>query len=272
MTVKRLFVDGPYGQLHCRVAAGASASGRPVMCLHMSPKSSWLFSDVLAPLSQQRFALAMDYPGHGESNVPPAQPHITIEDYARCVWSAIDELCPGPVHFIGSHTGAMVAVEAAYQRPQDTLGIVSHSAPLFTADETAAFEKRYGPIPLDEAGTRFDLLWRRVIEHRGPGMPLELCAASFAENLRSGEAYEWGHRAAFAYADDYPTRLASLAQPILLLNVNDDMREHSRRADALMRNGRRVEKPAWGHGFFSVHAAEVATLCNTFFNEVEDTT
>ncbi|MFK8013859.1 MAG: alpha/beta hydrolase [Gammaproteobacteria bacterium] len=269
MKPTRTFVDGPYGQLHCRLASSTTTDARPVVCLHMSPKSSWLFADLLGPLSEQRTALAVDYPGHGESDLPPAQPHVTIEDYARCVWHAVDALCPGPVHFIGSHTGAMVAVEAATQRPGQTLGIVSHSAPILTPDETQTFADLYAPIPLDEKGTRFDELWKRVLKHRGPDMSLPLCAESFAENLRSGDAYEWGHRAAFAYAATYQTRLASLDHTIMLLNVNDDMREHTRRADSLLRNGRRVERMAWGHGFFSVHAGDVASLCNDFFREVE---
>lgn len=269
MTVRRTFIDGPYGQLHCRLARTTTTTTQPVVCLHMSPKSSWLFADLLGPLSAQRTALAVDYPGHGESDLPPADPPVTIEDYARCVWAAVDALCPGPVHFLGSHTGAMVAVEAAHQRPGDTLGIVSHSAPVLTPAEAEALAKLYAPLPLDTAGTRFDLLWRRVIKHRGPDMPLTLCAQSFAENLRSGEAYEWGHRAAFAYAATYQERLASLDHAILLLNVNDDLREHSRRADALMKNGRRVEKADWGHGFLSVHAAAVAALCDEFFSAVE---
>ena len=270
-TVKRTFVDGKFGQLHCRIAHNNSSAARPVVCLHMSPKSSWLFADLLGPLSAKRTALAPDYPGHGESALPPADPHVTLEDYAREVWTTIDALLDTPVHLVGSHTGAMVAVEAAHQRPNDVVSIVSHSAPILTDEEAAQFEKRYGPIPLDDAGTRFKILWERVHHHRGPNMPLTLCAESFAENLRAGDAYEWGHRAAFAYAATYRERLAQTTQPILLLNPNDDMHEHSKRADALMQNGQRLDKLDWGHGFFSVHAQETADLINDFCNRAERT-
>ena len=38
----------------------------------------------------------------------------------------------------------------------------------------------------------------------------EMAAASFAENLRAGDDYEWGHRAAFAYAPTYNQRVSRL--------------------------------------------------------------
>ncbi|MEO1575187.1 MAG: alpha/beta fold hydrolase [Pseudomonadota bacterium] len=274
MTVWRQFIDGPYGQLHVRTARAASNHGddttrAPLMCLHMSPKSSWQYIDLLPEIARHRDAVAPDYPGHGESDLPPPEPHVQLEDYARCMWTVADALGGGPLHLLGSHTGAMVAVEMAHQRPGDVLGIVSQSAPVMTDEEIAAFSDAYAPIPLDEAGTRFTRLWARVLEHRGPNMPLTLCAESFAENLRSGDAYEWGHRAAFDYAPRYRDRLTSIATPILVLNVNDDLCEHSRRADALMQHGQRLELPEWGHGFLSVHADDTAHIIERFCREVE---
>lgn len=267
--VRRGFVDGPLGQLHLRSAAPAAPVRDPLVCLHMSPKSSWMFRDILPHLALERMALAPDYPGHGESDLPPADPPVTIGDFARSVWAVIDAHTDGPVHLLGSHTGAMVAVEAATQRPQRVRSIVSLSAPVFTPDEIAAFRAAYAPIPLDEAGTRFTTLWARVLEHRGPGMPLTLCAESFAENLRAGDAYEWGHRAAFDYAPLYPERLRGIRAPVLVINAGDDLHDHTLRADALLHDGRRIERPDWAHGYLSVHAREAADLVTRFCNDAE---
>lgn len=269
-SVRRHFVDGPFGQLHVRTfRAKINTDGRPLMCLHMSPKSSWQYQDLLPEVAVSRDGIAPDYPGHGESDLPPATPAVTIEDYARCMWAVADMLGAAPMHLLGSHTGAMVAVEMAYQRPADVLSIVSQSAPVMTDEEIERFSDVYAPIPLDTAGTRFAKLWQRVIEHRGPDMPLALCAESFAENLRSGDAYEWGHRAAFDYAPRYRQRLGDIDVPVLVLNVNDDLSEHSRRADALLKRGQRLEKPAWGHGFLSVHAKETAAIIDAFCQQCE---
>lgn len=265
--VKRCFVDGPYGQVHCRVAAARDRQLAPVVCLHMSPKSSRSFNQVLPFLANRRLALAPDNPGHGESDLPPTEPPVTIEDYARSAWAAIDALCDPPVHLLGHHTGAMVAAEAAAQREGDVLSIVSFSAPLYTAEEQAALDEAFQPIPIDETGTRFQLMWQRVIDHRGPGMTLEMAAESFAENLRAGDHYEWGHRAAFAYAPTYRKRLGELDQPILVINPADDCFEPSQRADAIMKNGRRIDVPNWGHGLFSAYPRRVATLVLEFLEE-----
>ena len=112
-TVRRAFVDGRYGQIHTRVVVPEQAHKPPVVCLHMSPKSGRSFADVLPWLAKDRVALAPDYPGHGESDPPPAEPHVSIADFAASTWTVIDALGSEPVHLVGYHTGAMVAVEAS---------------------------------------------------------------------------------------------------------------------------------------------------------------
>ena len=153
------------------------------------------------------------------------------------------------VHLLGYHTGSMVAVEATEQRPDRVLSIVSISAPLFTDEESQQLDARFAPIPIDENGTRFTRMWERVLQHQGPGSTLQMAAASFAENLRAGDNYEWGHRAAFAYAAKYRQRIQNIQQPMLVLNPKDDCYEQSKRADPLMRHGTRRDFPQWGPQF-----------------------
>jgi len=268
-TVKRTFIDGKYGQIHCRVAGkridepAGDALGT-IVCLHMSPKSGRSYADLLPHLAGDYIVLAPDYPGYGESDAPPSEPHVSIEDYAESVWQVIDQLGRAPIHFVGYHTGSLVAIEAASQRPESTGCVVSISAPLFTDEELAQAKDTYSLIPLDEEGTRFKIMWERVLHHRGPGMTLEMSAASFAENLRGGEEYEAGHHAAFAYIPSYRNKIADLDVPILVLNPNDDCCEQTRRVDALLRNGKRLDLPEWGHGFLQIHPEETAGLILEF--------
>ncbi len=267
--IRRTFVDGPFGQIHCRLAIPQHAPRAPVVCLHMSPKSGQSYHDVLPWLADGRVALAPDYPGHGESDAPPPDPHVTIEDFAACTWAVVDAVGGGPVHLVGYHTGSMVAAECASQRPDDVLSVVSISAPIFTTEEQVALAEAYSPIPIDEAGTRFRTMWERVLQHRGPGMTLQMAAASFAENLRAGDDYEWGHRAAFAYAETYKQALGGLEHPILVLNPDDDCHEQSRRADDIMKNGERLECPQWGHGFLHAYPADAARVILDFLTRTE---
>ena len=268
-TVRRVYVDGRYGQIHCRLAVPEEAPKAPIVCLHMSPKSGRSYRQILPHLADARVAVATDYPGHGESDPPPAEPHVTIADFAESVFNVVDAIGGGPIHLVGYHTGAMVAVEAAVLRPDDVLSITSISAPVLTESEVEQLSEAFQPIPIDEAGTRFRINWERVLKHRGPGMTLQMAAESFAENLRAGDDYEWGHRAAFAYAAEYNRKLAEIEQPNFVMNPADDMFEQSPRADAMMKNGRRKDYPQWAHGFLNAYPAEAAAEILAFINEVE---
>ncbi len=264
--VERTFVAGRYGQIHCRVA-DAQHARQTIICLHMSPKSGRSFHQLMPYLATRYRVLAPDYPGYGESDAPPPQPPVTVQDYADAVWQVADAVGVGPVHFVGYHTGSMVAVEAAMQRGDAVRSVINISAPLFNREELQTLDATYSPLPLDEAGTRFKALWERVIAHRGPGMTLAMAAESFAENLRGGEHYEWGHRAAFAYAPRYAQQLAKLQLPVLVLNPRDDCWEVSARADPLLRNGHREDLPAWGHGFLQAWPAQAAQKMLSFIDQ-----
>lgn len=269
-TLRKSYTDGKFGQLHCRGVYPTDASKPPVVCLHMSPKSGRAFHDLLPCLAEDRAAIAPDYPGHGESDLPPADPHVTLEDFTETTWQVIDDrLGDGPVHLVGHHTGSMVAIEAARQRPDRVLGIVTIAAPVFTTEELATMVDYFKPIPIDEEGTRFRVMWERILYHRGPGMTLQMAADSMAENLRAGDAYEWGHEAAFAYAPKFVENLANTPQPILVMNPKDDTFEHTQRIDPHLKNGRRVDYPDWGHGFLNAYPEAVAREMLDFITEAD---
>lgn len=264
------YTDTPAGQLHCRGVYPDDATRPAIVCLHQSPKSGRDYHDLLPELAKNRAAIAPDYPGHGESYLPPADPAVTIEDFARAVWAVVeDRIGDQPVHLVGHHTGSMVTVEATRQRPDRVLSLVNIAAPKFTDEEIAAFEDYFRPIPIDEAGNRFRIMWERVIKHRGPGMTLPMCAASFAENLRAGDLYECGHEAAFAYARRYVENLAAIEQPVVVMNPKDDTFDATQRIDEHLRNGRRVDYLDWGTGLLAVQAEAVAVEILRFIGEVE---
>ena len=268
--IRKSYTDGTHGQLHCRGIYPEAATKTPVVCLHMSPKSGRIYHELLPHLAHDRPAIAPDYPGHGESCLPPAEPHVTVADYAEATWQVIDDrLGDQPVHLVGHHTGSMVAIEATRQQPDRVVGIVNIAAPVFTDDELAAMVNFFEPIPIDEAGTRFRVMWERILHFRGPGMTLAMAADSMAENLRAGDFYEWGHEAAFAYAPDYVKHLAQTDKPILVMNPKDDTFEATQRIDPHLKNGRRIDYPDWGHGFLNAYPDAVAREMLGFFAEIE---
>lgn len=247
--IRRAFVDADYGQMHYRIA-GESSDRSTLLCLHQSPKSSREFIEFMKAASNDRLVIAIDSPGHGESDVPPQK--MGIEGYARSIWSALEALDLGKVDILGHHTGAKVAAEMAYQKPEKVGGIVMVSALVLTPEERENFKNEFKPIPLDDAGTRFKAIWAKAIQHRGPGVTLEQLAFSTAENLRAGEAYEWGHEAAFNYTDDFAERIGKLPHRITVLNPKDMLFEYTPRVGKLLQNGEVIDHPEWGFGFLDV--------------------
>lgn len=244
--IRRSFIDADYGQMHYRTAGKASAHNT-LLCLHQSPKSSREFIRFMDIASQDRLVIAIDSPGHGESDVPSGP--MGIEGYARSIWSAIDRLNLGTVDLFGHHTGAKVATEMAFQRPNDVGGIVMVSALVLSIEERDNFKSMFQPIPLDENGTRFRHMWDQSLKYRGPNVTLEMLAASMAENMRAGEAYEWGHQAAFDYNVFFADRIGTLDQRITVLNPADMLFEYTPRVGPLLKNGKVIDYPKWGAGF-----------------------
>lgn len=249
------------------LGAHTRASGlRPLVCLHQSPKSGREFSDFMTCAAQDRLVIAPDYPGYGESDLPPEQPAVRIEDYARSVWQALDVLGVDEVDLFGNHTGGAVAVEMAYQKPSRVGNIAMISASILNAQEVHDFDRFFQAIELDEKGSRFIEMWRRVTHYASADMSYEMMAISFAEGLRGGEAYEWGHRAAFAYNHTFIERISQLNHPIVILNPADLLFEFTKRASPLLNNGRVLDLPNWGASVLYTHPRDVYRVLaeNTF--------
>ena len=254
---KRQFIDGEYGQIHLRMATPEHPTEPPLYCLHMSPKSGRQFEAFMRAASDDRIVVASDYPGYGESDHPPAEPHVTVADYARSVWQVADALGHTKIDIFGHHTGSKVAAEMTYQAPERVNKIVMVSAAMLTDEERAEFNAFFSPIPLDEEGSRFKIMWERINHFKGPGMTLEMMAESMAENLRGGENYEWGHRAAFSYGTRFDDIVRTLPHRITILNPKDELFEHTKRAQPLLRNGVIIDHPEWGHGLLDVFTEDV---------------
>jgi len=261
MTIRKAYVDGGYGQIHLRVAEAREDTGKPALiCLHQSPKCGLEFATFMAEASRDRMVIAPDYPGYGMSDAAPSEAATTVPMYAREMWSLMDALELNTVDLFGNHTGAKVAAEMAMQRGDRVHAIAMISAAILTDEEREMFKDMFTPIPLDEAHTRFKISWERILERQGPGQTLEMMDRSIYMNMMGGEAYEWGHVAAFAWGKPFDEALTKLPHRITLLNPIDDLTECTRRAVPLLRNGEVIECPQWGYGFMDVSPKDVADL------------
>lgn len=80
-----------------------------------------------------RNVLALDLPGHGRTQGPPA---ATIPEMADWVYSAVDALDIGKVSLVGHSMGSLVTLEAAARHPDRTsrLALLGSAVPMAVAE------------------------------------------------------------------------------------------------------------------------------------------
>lgn len=264
----RTYVDGPFGQMHVRMARRARCSKPALVCFHMSPMSGRIYERFIDAVGRERTAAAIDTPGFGMSDPPTALP--SIGDYSRAMAAAIQALDLGQsVDLMGYHTGSMIAADLAADRPGLVRRLVLVSAPIFTDAERAEMRRLYQPVPPSLDGTHLVQRWRGFVHHNlGRGLSLEDVADMFPDGLLGRNRAWWGHHAAFSFAPDM--RLPEVRQPVLLISPGDDLASYSRRAPPLMSNGRLVELPGWGHGFLDGFTGDAAKLVQSFLDAPDD--
>ena len=258
--VRRSYVDGRYGQMHLRIAGADGHARRALLCFHLSPVSGAIYEQFLAEMGRDRRAVAPDTPGYGASDPPSSPPEIS--DYAAAMGDVMDALGIVEADVLGYHTGSKIALELALQRPQAIRHLVLIAAPVYTDAELAQMRREFAPMALREDGAHLVDYWQALLQWRGPGQTLEMIMRHYPDHMRGGAQRHWGHRAAFNYS--YPDALPRAAQPILLLNMADDLVQYTPRALPLMQRGQLLDRPDWGHGFLDLHTAEFARLVREF--------
>ncbi len=123
------YVDFEGAQLAVR-SFGSLGSATPVLLLHPAPGSSRLYEAAMMAIGAQLPVLALDLPGHGESDPLPLNPqdHAT---WMRAVCHVLDHLGVKQVHLWGHQGGAALACAMAVQCPERVTS-VTLDAPLWT--------------------------------------------------------------------------------------------------------------------------------------------
>jgi pimeloyl-ACP methyl ester carboxylesterase len=266
--VKRVFVDGEWGQVHGRIAMPSGrATKPPIVCLHQTPLSSRMFASILGDLAVDRVAIAIDTPGYGESDAPPRPPEIA--DYARVLVEAarsIHGLKPGaPFDVLGYHTGTIMGVAMALQEPAAVRRLVLSSMPIFDPARRAELLKGFVPDPIAEDGSHILQPWKSGIAGRGPGQTLEMTHRNYTEKLRADpDKSYWALQALARYPIE--ESLPMVKQPILILQSKDTLYDHPALAKALQPRVRIVERVDLGNGLFDVDPQGLAAAILAFLN------
>ena len=258
----RAYAKGRHGQIHYRRAGGEGAR-RPLLLLHSTPGSGYLYDRFLAEMGRDRSVIAPDFPGFGMSDPTPEAPGIS--GYAAAILDLEAALGLGLCDVMGYHAGGVVAVDMARQQPHVVRKIILISAPVFTEQERGELNTRFSVRPPDERAKAMEKSWPAFKTDFWKMGPDQMRTWNiFLDGQKNPETASWGLRAAINY--DLAGVLPTIPHPILVLNPADDLAKYTPRAAPLLKNGRIHDLPDWTHGMLDAKTAELASLVRGFLD------
>jgi pimeloyl-ACP methyl ester carboxylesterase len=260
--VRRAYAPGPHGQIHYRIA-GPEGTRSPLLLLHSTPGSSYLFDSFLAEMGRDRTVIAPDLPGFGMSDAPAEAPGIA--GYAAAMLEMEATLGLGVFDIMGYHSGGLVAVEMARELSNGVRKIVMISAPVFTEQERTDLNARFNVRSPDERAKAMEKSWPifKTDFWKMADDPVRTWNI-FLDIQKNPQTTSWGLRGAINY--DLAGVLPTLSQPILILNPKDDLAAYTPRAAEFLKNGRIHDLPEWTHGMLDTKTGEVAAMVRDFLD------
>ena len=110
----------------------------PILFLHGvgSDKSVW--HPQLDHFGKSRLAVAIDYPGYGESEFNPG---ATRDDFARAAWAALDAMHIDQAHICGLSLGGVVAIAMHHLAPHRCSSLILADTFAVHPDGRAIYER-----------------------------------------------------------------------------------------------------------------------------------
>ena len=244
--VQRQYVNGPYGQIHVRIARPASRAAErhpPLVCFHYTPGSSRMYAELMPHLATDRVVIAVDTPGYGGSDAPATQP--TLAEYAVAITAGLEQLGVGPsarrqIDVVGHLTGSLIATELAVTQPRWVRRIVLAQAPSFDAARRSSYVaeiKAMGETRQKDLRGQY-LIDRltRGLSSLGPDDLPESYTGIFIDSVIPAHKWIYGEVAAISYpAEDVFPRVT---QPVLLFTYQASRPAEFERTAKLLRNVR----------------------------------
>jgi pimeloyl-ACP methyl ester carboxylesterase len=210
----------------------AAGAGPTLVLLHQSPLSASQFLPAFPALVGAGLrVVALDTPGFGASDPPPAP--VSITDHAEALLPVLALVGDGPMHLLGHHTGAMIGAALAARHPDALAGLILNGVPLFDAAERAFFATfRFAPVaPRPDGGHLVDA-WQQRLKASPGWTSLAAMHRHVATQLANPDRCHWGFEAAFAH--DLAADLARITtRTLILTNSGEDLYAASQRAAAL---------------------------------------
>ncbi len=123
------------------IKRGGQDSATPVVVLHGAGGSSATVASIAAGLAETRSVLAIDLPGHGETECAPDPGGITMATCAALVLMVLDKLDLPVVELVGVEGGALLALEIANRHPDRVGRLALVHPPELDAEQADAWRE-----------------------------------------------------------------------------------------------------------------------------------
>jgi pimeloyl-ACP methyl ester carboxylesterase len=270
-TIKRAFLDTEDGQILYRIGG----EGEPLLLLHMNPRSSDEYRELMPIFAQTRRVIAMDLMGFGDSDKPPRM--YTIADYARTVIALLDELGIKKASILGNHTGAFVAGEVAVAYSDRVEKLILGNVAGFGEGGQAELLRRFDEgFKIKKDGSHLMERWLARSRYIGTA---ELNHRWVLDDLKCFGHPLYAVWAVGNYCLDAPERFRAIKSPTLIIWGLDDMQEFEKQSLAKVKD-RHFLSQAIPHGkvvefergticMMNQMPEEVAKVVNDFLNNSE---
>lgn len=259
--IKRAFLDTQDGQIHYRIGG----EGHPLLLLHMNPRSSDEYRELMPLLAQKYRVVAMDLMGFGDSDKPPRL--YSLADYARTVIALFDELGIEQAYVLGNHTGAFVSGEVAVAYPDRVKKLILCNVAGFGKAGQEDLMRRFQEgFVIQADGSHLMERWHARDRYIGSA---ELNHRWVLDDLKCFGYPLYAVWAVGHYCIDAAERFKSIHQPTLIIWGIDDMEEFERLGLALVKD-RFFLSQAIPHAEVAEFPNGTICMMNQIPNEVSD--
>lgn len=226
------------------VAECGGGDAVPIVFLHGvgSDKSAW--APQLAHFGETRRAIALDYPGYGESDPLPPGTGAPHDRFAAAVGAAFDALNIRRAHLCGLSLGGVVAIALAHRAPERLVSLV--------LADTFAVHPDGAAILSRSIAASADM--RAMAEARVPallaGEPEPVLASELVEVMARIDSAAFRTGAAAVWPADQRNRAGDIKLPTLVLCGAEDRvtpPELSDELAALIPHAKRIDVAGTGH-------------------------
>ena len=256
------YVNGPHGQIHYWTAG----EGPNLVLLHQAAQTSEEYLGLIPHLASHFSLLAIDQPGHGQSDDPSHE--YSMEEYTRATQTVLDALDIDYAAICGQHGGSSIALAIAAEQPERVSKLILSGCGIRSKEETEALlnNRMTRDIPLNDEGDFLIETWRRYVKLTADDTDALTTFNPFLISLRQKIRPYDAHHAILKW--DKGTILDQIKCPVLLMQGSrDDFCQHQDELTERFADARRVVLDGPGAFVFYEAPEACAKLLLDFLSE-----